>query len=207
MHGSPWVGWPLVLLCALTGGYCLLRRRAGPPELRRTAGGDALMGLGMAAMALPAAVLDPRPWGPVLFAVVFGAVVARALPLVRRDRHQLHHAVGAFAMVYMALAMTGAPAGAHTAGHAGHGMGQPAGGVPALTGVLLGYFAVYTLVVGVRMVPLRMSAPVAVAGGGDGNGGGDALEPSGAGWLSRPELATACRVVMGIAMFAMLLTL
>ncbi|GAA3074830.1 hypothetical protein GCM10020000_69840 [Streptomyces olivoverticillatus] len=110
-------------LCAAAGIYCLSRTRAGAAGERRAAWGDALMGLGMAAMAVPTGALDARPWGTAAFAAVFGAVGLHALAPARaraeasraHDGHQLHHAVGAFAMVYMALAMAHSP----TAGHGG----------------------------------------------------------------------------------------
>lgn len=68
-----------------------------------------------------------------------------------------------------------------------------AGGIPLLTGLLLAYYAVYVLRSGARLVPV---AAVATGGG-----------PPPSGWGARPELALACRLTMGIAMFAMLLTL
>lgn len=200
MHGPPLVGWLLVALCAATGSYCLLRMRGEPPgRVRRAAGAEALMGWGMAVMAVPAAALDPRPWGPPLLAAVFAVAAVRALLPAWHGGgraalgHHLHHAVGALAMVYMALAMAvGAPAGGH--GHAGHSaQGRVPGGVPALTAVLLLYFAVYVVWSATRLAP-------AGADGADGGSGGLA-------WSRRPELADACRLSMGIGMLAMLLTL
>ncbi len=47
-------------------------------------------------------------------------------------------------------------------------------------------------------------APVAAVAGGPGSGTGTG---PGAGWGDRPELARACRLSMGIAMVAMLLTM
>lgn len=196
MHGPPLVGWLLVVLCTATGAYCLFGMRAGAAGERRAAGGDALMGLGMAAMALPAGMPAGTPWGAVLFAVVFGAAGVRALVMARRraEGHQLHHAVGAFAMVYMALAMAGAPPG----GHAGHGgaMHGPAG-TPLLTGLLLVYFAVYAVRATARLVPV----PAAVATSEGSWTCGAAQRPG------RRELTTACRLSMAIGMLAMLLTL
>ncbi|MEU7042126.1 DUF5134 domain-containing protein [Streptomyces varsoviensis] len=186
MHGPPLVGWLLVTLCALTGAYCLVRIR-GAAERRRATGGDALMGLGMAVMAVPSGVLDQRPWGPPLFGVVFGAAGLRALLLSRgtiAQAHHLHHAVGAFAMVYMALSMTGGAAG--PAHHAG---GHVPAGTPLLTGLLMVYFAVYVVRTVARLVPT-----VAIATG--------ELPLPG-----RAELTNACRLSMGIGMLAMLLTL
>jgi hypothetical protein len=183
------VGWLLVALGAATGLLCLLRVRPGCASAtrRHAVRDEGLMGLGMAAMAVPASVLEPRPWGPPLFAVVFGAAAVRALLLVRRDgrhAHHTHHAVGAGAMAYMAVAMLPGPGTGTAAGHAGH---MP-GGVPLLTGLLLAYFTVYVLAAGVRLV----SVPVPVAS-----------VPV----VAAPELAAACRVSMAIGMLAMLLTL
>ncbi|MGW1883965.1 DUF5134 domain-containing protein [Streptomyces sp. NPDC001970] len=184
MHGPAMSGWLLVALCAASGAYCLLRVRSGPDEARGAAGGEAVMGFGMAAMAVPAAVVPPPPWAWLVYAAVFGAAALRALWAARLPSgagHHLHHLVGSLAMVYMALAM--APGGG---GHSGHGR---AGGVPLLTGALLVYFAVFVLRAGARLVPVASAA----AGGT-------------VAWGARPELALACRVSMGVAMVAMLLT-
>ncbi|MER7900956.1 DUF5134 domain-containing protein [Streptomyces sp. NPDC096046] len=179
MHGPASSGWLLVALCAVTGAYRLARMRSGAAEQRSAAGGEALMGFGMAAMAVPTAVFTPPAWTWPVYAVVFGAAGVHALWAARAGAHHLHHLVGAVAMTYMSVVMAGSP---------GHGHGQ---GAPLLTGALLAYFAGYVLLTGVRLVPVA-----AVAGGGGP-----------AGWGDRPELARACRLSMGIAMVAMLLTL
>ncbi|MEU3252632.1 DUF5134 domain-containing protein [Streptomyces sp. NPDC006997] len=184
MHGSASPGWLLVALCAATGAYCLLRMRSGVEEQRRAAGGEALMGFGMAAMAVPAAVFTPPGWAWPLYGAVFGAAALRALWAARSDACHLHHLVGAAAMVYMAVVMAGAPAHASAHGHGGSG-------VPALTGALLLYFTGYVLLSGARLVPVP-----AVPGG-----------PPVTGWADRPELARVCRLSMGIAMVAMLLAM
>jgi len=180
VHGPASSGWLLVALCAATGAYCLLRMRSSVEEQRRAAGGEALMGFGMAAMAVPAAVFTPPSWAWPLYTAVFGAATVRALWAARTSTRHLHHLVGAGAMVYMAVVMAASP------GH--HG----GAGVPAVTGALLLYFAGYVLLSGVRLIPVLM--PV-TAGGGT------------VGWGDRPELARACRLSMGIAMVTMLLTL
>ncbi|MBD0840581.1 MULTISPECIES: DUF5134 domain-containing protein [unclassified Streptomyces] len=172
-------GWLLVALCAATGAYCLLRMRSSVEEQRSAAGGEALMGFGMAAMAVPAAVFTPPSWAWPGYALVFGLAGLRALWAARASAHHLHHLVGTGAMVYMAVVMASSPA--HHAGHGGSG-------VPVVTGLLLLYFTGYVLLAGVRLVP-------AGAGGGAVRLG------------DRPELARACRLSMGIAMVAMLLTL
>ncbi|MFF0626323.1 DUF5134 domain-containing protein [Streptomyces sp. NPDC004296] len=206
MHTPPLVGWLLVLLCAATGGYCLTRARTGPPAQRVTARGEALMALGMAVMALPASAVAPPAWAPWAYTAVFGA--AALWGLVRRH---LHHAVGALAMVYMALAMVGMP-GMHD-GHGMPGGGHPAAamtgmtgmtgmaetagglhtapaGVPLLTGLLLAYYTVYVLAAGIRL------APAGTAAGGSRTAG-----------TGPPTVLRACQVAMGLGMLAMLLAL
>ena len=183
MHEPASPGWLLVAQCAAAGGYCLLRMRSTVEEQRRAAGGEALMGFGMAALAVPAAVFTPPTWAWPAYAVVFGAAALRALWSARSSPHHLHHLVGASAMVYMAVAMAASP-GSHHHAHGGSG-------VPLVTGALLLYFAGYVLLSGARLVPVA-----AVAGSGRTLGWGD-----------RPELARACRLSMGIAMVTMLLTM
>lgn len=202
MHGPAMSGWLLMALCAATGAYCLLRSRDGTGEERRTARAEALMGFGMAAMALPAAVVAPPAWGWVLYTVLFGAAALRALWFSRRSGHHLHHLVGSAAMVYMSVVMARSGGAGH-GGHASHAMAA-AGGVPLLTGLLLAYYAAYVLRSGARLIPVT-AAPV--GGGGRGAGGAVAGGAPTGGWAARPELASACRLTMGIAMFAMLLTL
>ncbi|PAK25389.1 DUF5134 domain-containing protein, partial [Streptomyces sp. alain-838] len=70
-------------------------------------------------------------------------------------------------------------------------------------GVLLLYFAGYVLLAGVRLLPVAVAAGGGAAVGSGSEGGGGATD----GWGDRPELARACRLSMGIAMLAMLLTM
>ncbi len=192
VHGPALSGWLLVALCAASGSYCLLRMRGDTGAERRAAGGEAVMGFGMAAMALPAAVLSPPEWSWALYAGVFGIAALYALGCaVRHGGHHVHHLVGSLAMVYMAVAMAAAPGGhGEHGGHAGVAAG---GGIPVLTGVLLAYYGVYVLRSGARLVPAavpagtaaRATAAVAVAA----------------------ELTLVCRLSMALAMLAMLLTL
>ncbi|MEU5209263.1 DUF5134 domain-containing protein [Streptomyces sp. NPDC020742] len=204
MHGPPLVGWLLVVLCAGAGAYCLLRARGAPAARRWETRGEGLMALGMAAMALPASVVAPPAWTSWLFTAGFGA--AGLWSLVHRH---LHHAVGALAMVYMALAMVLPGDAMSHAGHSGavDAMARPGavaslahsapGGVPLLTGLLLAYYTVYVLAAGVRLVP----ASGAVV---EGTVPGAAVSAAGAG---PAVVLRACRVAMGIGMLAMLLTL
>ncbi|QYX82060.1 DUF5134 domain-containing protein [Streptomyces akebiae] len=183
MHGPVSAGWLLVALCAVTGGYCLLRMRSTVEEQRRAAGGEALMGFGMAAMAVPAAAVTPPRWAWLVYTLVFGAAAVRALWAARAGACHLHHLVGALAMVYMAAVMAVAPGG----GHGGTGL-------PLVTGALLVYFAGYVVWAGARLMPVPDAVGTGVRAGGV------------TGWGDRPELARACRLSMGIGMFAMLLT-
>ncbi|PZG69060.1 DUF5134 domain-containing protein, partial [Streptomyces sp. NTH33] len=155
MHGSIAAGWLLVALCAATGAYCLLRVRSTVGEERRAAGDEALMGFGMAAMAVPAAVFTPPTWAWSAYAVVFGAAALPALWSARRSPHHLHHLMGAAAMVYMSVAMALSPGS-----HPMHG----GAGVPLVTGALLLYFAGYVLLSGARLVPAGAVAGSAVGG-------------------------------------------
>ncbi|MFI7100690.1 DUF5134 domain-containing protein [Streptomyces sp. NPDC050161] len=201
MHGSSVTGWLLVALCAATGGYCLARVRTGTAAQRTQARGGALMGLGMAVMALPASVVAQPAWLPWGYTVVFGAAALWEL----WHRHP-HHAIGSAAMVYMALSMAstvpmaGMPA--RGAAHAGH---AAAGGLPLLTGLLLGYYAVFVIVAGLRLIP----ADSLVAGAGPVAAGAVAAgsPPVSVGSAGRSDVVGACGIAMGIGMFAMLMTL
>ncbi|MEU1282133.1 DUF5134 domain-containing protein [Streptomyces sp. NPDC005805] len=188
MHGPTMSGWLLMTLCLGTGAYCLARMRDCHGEARESAGGEALMAFGMAAMAVPAAVLAPPPWQGAAYAAVFGAAGLRVLWTLRRcgrpPRH-LHHLVGCLAMVHMALAMAGPGRGG---GHPAH---EGAASAPLVTAVLLVYFTVYVLRAGARLVP-AVAGP-SPGGAAAGHGGG--------------ELVPACRLAMATGMLAMLLTL
>ncbi len=182
MHGPASAGWLLVALCGAMGAYCLLRMRSSLDEQRTGAGGEALMGFAMALMAVPAVVISPPVALWWLYAAVFSAAAAYEVGRVRRSAHHLHHLVGALAMVYMSLSMTG--------GAPHHG----SAGVPLLTGGLLVYYAAYVLRSGLRLMPA--GAPAGIKS-----------NASVAGWGDRTELAMVCRLSMGIAMFAMLVTM
>lgn len=204
MQGTALTGWLLVAVCAATGAYCLLRLRSDCARARSSAGGEAVMGFGMAAMAVPAAFATPPSWLFAAYAAVFGAAALRAGWLARAHMdaatadgrlarahahgggHHLHHVIGSLAMVYMALVMSTPGGHAAHGGHAG-----TAGGIPLVTGVLLVYYVGYVLTAGVRLLPVAGPA-------GDGGARG---------WGARPELTLACRLSMGIAMLAMLFAL
>ncbi|GAA2617686.1 DUF5134 domain-containing protein [Streptomyces axinellae] len=183
MHGPAMTSWLLVALCAVTGASCVLRARtAAGRQPRAEAVSEALMGFGMALMAVPAlwstGVLPPTPlaW---LFAAGFGALAARelGLPGLRRSRapsgrgrkERRHGERGGVRWsregagpahlhhVVGALAMVymalAMAAGAPAS--APHGPEHHTGtsGVPLLTGALLAYFAVHVLWDGARMMP------------------------------------------------------
>ncbi|MEU0369233.1 DUF5134 domain-containing protein [Streptomyces sp. NPDC006283] len=187
MHGPGMSGWLLMVLCAATGAYCLLRMRSCSGPAREAAGAEALMGFGMAAMAVPATVFTPPRWHWVVYAAVFGAAAVHAVRPRRHAGRHLHHSVGCLAMIYMAAAM------ATGGGSGGHG-GPATGGVPVVTGALLVYFSLYALRSGPRLL-----IPLTAAGGG-----ALAMQTSPG---SSSTLVPACRVSMAIAMLAMLLTL
>ena len=195
MHGSAVVDWLLTGLMGATGFYCLARllRPGAAPAERRLDASEALKGLGMAAMALP---YGPTRGTPVwLWAVLFGGAAAWSLAEGLRPGHRghhLYHAVGHLAMVYMAVV-----AASSMPGMAGMAAGPSSAGSPLLTGTLLLFFGGYSLVSGVRLV-----------GGGLGAGAGPVRGGSVAGrLLAAPELPNACRTVLGIGMFAMLLSM
>lgn len=184
MPGPAVSGWLLVVLCGETGAYCLVRMvrlwRCGASGERREAGSEAVMAFGMAAMGIPAAVLAPPEWSWTVYAAVFGTASVRAAAGLRRGggRH-VHHLVGSLAMVYMAVPVAGG-----SSPHGGH-LGHEGGGLPLVTGALLAYYAVWVLRTGARLAPAGGGGTGAVAGG---------------------ELAEACRLVMAVAMLAMLFT-
>ena len=108
------------------GSYCLLRLRSRIADQRSTAGGEALMGFGMAAMAVPAAVLTPPRWVWLVYALVFGAAALRALRPAGARAHHLHHLAG-----HTRDGLYGRGDGRGPGGM--HGM-HTAGGTPLVTG-------------------------------------------------------------------------
>lgn len=195
MHGPEAAGWLLVALCAGIGGYCLRWctrwARSGPPWWRQVTAVEGAMGLGMAAMALPAGLAA----GPAAaWAAFFAAMAVWCLLLCRaRVPHGAHHALEAAAMAYMALAMAVTPPA-----HASH---APAG-VPWLTGLLLAYFAGHALRTGRALVPAVPAVP------GHGRAArGPQLPAPGVGRARPPEVAAACRLALSVATVTMLATL
>ncbi|MFD4133282.1 DUF5134 domain-containing protein [Streptomyces goshikiensis] len=178
--------WLLVLLCAVSGAYCLGRVRRSGGAAAREAGGEALMGFGMAVMAVPAGFGEG--WRAPVLGVVFGGAALHAGWLLRGGIHHAHHLVGSLSMVYMAFAPG-----------AGHG----AGGLPLVTGTLLLYYAGYVVLGGSRLVTAgaagTTSTPYPLTG--DGHDGQDDQDGGPA------EVIRACRLAMGTGMLAMLLAM
>jgi len=195
MHGSAVVDWLLAGLMGGTGFYCLARllRPGAERAERRLDASEAVKGLGMAAMALPYGVARGVPgW---FWAALFAAAAAWSLLEGLRPGHRAHHlyhAVGHLAMVYMAVVMA-----SEMPGMAGMAGGQGTVGIPLLTGGLLLFFGGYALVGGVRLIGAQGAGPAAVAG----------QVSVTRRLLSAPELPNACRTVLGLGMFAMLLTM
>lgn len=195
MHGSTMSmsvpssvsAWLLVLLCATSGAYCL--RRAGRSGAGSAAVAEAVMGFGMALMAVPLGL--GGDWQPPVLGAVFCGAALHAAWLLRGGLHHAHHLVGSLTMVYMALAAwTGAGAGSGHGGGTGHGHG---GGLPLVTGLLLVYYAGYVVLGGARLV---------TAGGAGAHSDGPPASPTGP-----AEVIRACRLTMGMGMLAMLLTM
>ncbi|MFD9333756.1 DUF5134 domain-containing protein [Streptomyces sp. NPDC060028] len=174
--------WLLVLLCAGSGAYCLGRvhRPGSASRGGSAAAGEALMGFGMALMALPLGT--GGGWQAPVLSAVFCAAALHSVWLLRAGAHHTHHLVGSLTMVYMALAAGSGPGHGH--GHAG------TAGLPLLTGLLLVYYAGYVVFGGARLVTVG-------AGGGSAGGGQG----------GSTELIRACRLAMGTGMLAMLLAM
>ncbi|MCH6159099.1 DUF5134 domain-containing protein [Streptomyces marispadix] len=180
MHGSATVAWLLTAVCAFVACVCLLRAEGAGGMRRRTARSEALMGLGMAAMALPGSVAGAL--SPLVFLALFGTVgvleltrfregLRRAVPASGPDSdpgggpvsgagpgtdpEQAEHAhhLHHFVGALAMIYMALAMPGAHGAA-GGHGPGGAAvAGVPLLTGALLVYYAGYVLRTGLLLLP------------------------------------------------------
>ncbi|MFD0144890.1 MULTISPECIES: DUF5134 domain-containing protein [unclassified Streptomyces] len=199
MHGPALSAWLMLTLCGASGAYCLLRARRCAGEERGAAAGEAVMGFGMAAMALPAAVVTPPSWWWSVYAAVFGAAALHALVSVRRGGHHLHHLVGSLAMVYMAWPVQGAA-------HGAHGSGGGGGSAPLVTAVLLLYYVAYVLRSGARLVPVTVSTGAPAVASVTASTALSAGGPAPA-WVVRPEFTLVCRLSMALAMLAMLVAL
>jgi hypothetical protein len=200
-----WIDVPLGLasLCAGIYHIALLisgRARSAP------AAAHAAMGIGMAAMFVPAA--DPLP-GPVwtaVFAVVaawFGVAGLRAGTFLGEAGH---HAVGAVAMIYMLQGHTLGAVGAAASGaiepeHAHHG----GGAAPPLltTAIALAFVAWFVADVARLLLPYGgTAAPVPV---GSGSGASGSTRPLLSAGLDRHVAVP--NAVMSAAMAVMFLTM
>ena len=204
MHGSAVVDWLLAGLTGGTGLYCLVRllRPGAARAERRLDASEAVKGLGMAAMALPYGMARGVPvW---LWAALFGAAALWSLGEGLRPGHRghhLYHAVGHLAMVYMAMV-----AASGMRGMAGMSGDSAPAGIPLLTGALLLFFGGYAVVGGVRLIGAPGAGPGPGTGAGTGTGSAAVAHSSVARrLLDAPELPNACRTVLGLGMFAMLL--
>ncbi|WP_449480830.1 DUF5134 domain-containing protein [Streptomyces avidinii] len=192
--------WLLVLLCAVSGAYCL--RRSGRSGGGPAAAGDAVMGFGMAVMAVPLGA--GGGWQTPLLGAVFCAAALHAAWLLRGGLHHAHHLIGSLTMVYMALA-AGSGAG-HGQGH-GHGQGA---GPPLLTGLLLLYYAGYVVLGGARLATLGGAGAAAPVAGAAAPVARAAARAAGSTAHAAPaagpaEVLRACRLTMAMGMLAMLL--
>ena len=117
--GTLALSWAIAVLAALVAAVSAVRVATTRGEPRFAAGGDLLMGLCMAAMALPATVgwyAGYGMWWAVTFGILGLGGVAMAVKHTRtcgwkHGRHWVHLIVGSFGMVIMTLAMTSTSSG------------------------------------------------------------------------------------------------
>ncbi|MFJ4093533.1 DUF5134 domain-containing protein [Kitasatospora sp. NPDC089913] len=189
MHGPHLVSWLLAVLTAASGGYCLSRLRrtpctpAAPPAVTgpgRLHAHEADLAEGLMGFGMAAMAIAGTAVPGEVWAWVYGPpTVLLVLAAARRPDRRAHRLHHAVG----ALAMTYMALVMTAApGHTGH---HPASGPPALTGALLAYFGGYALWSGSRLL--------------SGSGSTAAVASAG--------LPRACRLSMGIGMFAMLLTM
>ena len=129
------LSWAIALVSALVAAVSAVRMVTTSGETRFAAGGDLLMGLCMAAMALPATVgwyAGYGMWWAVAFGILGLGGVAMAVKHARaggwkHGRHWVHLIVGSFGMVIMTLAMTSTSSGPVLALGGGHSMAHMPG--------------------------------------------------------------------------------
>ncbi|MDX3458650.1 DUF5134 domain-containing protein [Streptomyces sp. ME02-8801-2C] len=128
------LSWSIAAVAALVAAVSAVRMVTSSGEARFAAGGDLLMGLCMAAMALPATAAWYAGYG-MWWAVAFGVLGVGGIVLAarrtreggwRQGRHWTHLVIGSFGMVIMTLAMTSTSSGPVLALSGGHSMaGMP----------------------------------------------------------------------------------
>ncbi|CAL9657755.1 hypothetical protein SUDANB105_06873 [Streptomyces sp. enrichment culture] len=124
------LGWAIAAVSVLVAAVSAVRAVTTKGQARFAAGGDLLMGLCMATMALPATVGWYAGYG-MWWAATFGLLglggIALAVKHTRefgwsQGRHWVHLIVGSVGMVIMTLAMTYTPSGPVLALGGGHSM-------------------------------------------------------------------------------------
>jgi Domain of unknown function (DUF5134) len=172
---------------------------------RETDTSHGVMSLGMAAMFWPWGNSLPARYWQLLFGIVAAWFAVRLLrqglrraTIPQSDPGRgadLHHVLGSLAMVYMLAAFP-------TGHQVSHGMDLSGQGIalPALAWAFVGYFLVFVVWLGARLVQpastgSTTSASAVVLGGG--------LR----GVLTSPHLLGSCRIFMGIGMSCMLVTM
>lgn len=215
-----WVRWVFAGVFVAVALLCVVRlltsrrdaSRVGCSTDRSSDASHGVMSLGMAAMFWPwgnPAQGNPVPalYWQVLFGITAGWFAVRLLRGVRSAAIQqpgsgvgadLHHVLGSLAMVYMLAAV---PAGHGMA----HGMDMPGMGssgiaLPVLAWVLVAYFLVFAVRLGAQLAePVSIVAATSTGAAVLGDG------PRGV--VTSPHLLGSCRVVMGIGMSYMLVTM
>jgi hypothetical protein len=171
--GMAWIDVLLGLLCLLAGMYPVALLIRGRAELA-PAVAHAAMGMGMAAMFVPAA--DPLPaigWTAVFLAVAAWFAVAglRAGTLFGEAGH---HAVGAVAMIYMLQGHVLGAVGAVASGAAASGLVEPehahhgGGAAPSLlmTAIALAFVAWFVADLARLFLPFGGTGTAVPAGAG-----------------------------------------
>lgn len=189
------LSWSVAVIAALVAAVSAVRLMTTRGETRFAAAGDLLMGLCMAAMALPATVgwyAGYGMWWAVVFTLLGLGGIAMAVKHSRtggwkRGRHWVHLIVGSFGMVVMTLAMTSTSSGpvlalgsgamahmpgmAHTAGPESAGSAGGTAGTGSMEG-MEGMEGVH----GMDSMPgMDMSGMTKAAGHADGYAGSPAL--------------------------------
>lgn len=139
--GTLALSWSIAGVAALVAAVSAVRVVTTSGEGRYAAGGDLLMGVCMAAMALPATAAwygGYGLWWAAAFALLGLGAVVLAVRQTRgygwkEGRHWVHLIVGSAGMVIMTLAMTTTSSGPLLALGHGHGSAMP--GMPGMTEV------------------------------------------------------------------------